>query len=129
MGDNETLEALQKQRTVPVQASHGRCPAALQIQALCGNDIPTDLLQTLIELLCQLLVAHDLGSLAHLPNEFFQTAEESNQGALVRVCHFAVANVSKVIFLILFSGMMLAKTYQISENGLPCAQAKTVSIN
>lgn len=51
----------------------------LQVQALGGHDISPNLLQTLIKLLCQVIVAHDLCRLGHLSQELFKTAEDADE--------------------------------------------------
>lgn len=52
---------------------------ALQVQALGGHDISPNLLQTLIKLLRQVIVAHDLCGLGHLSQELFKTAEDADK--------------------------------------------------
>lgn len=61
----------------------------LQVQGLGCNNIAADLAQGLLELALQVLAAHHLGSLGHLPQTLFQPAEDTDQATLVDIGHFA----------------------------------------
>ena len=61
----------------------------LKVQTLSSNDISPDLEEGLFEFQTQLIGTHDFSSLGHLAEEFFQTAEETNEGAFVDIGHFA----------------------------------------
>lgn len=61
----------------------------LQVQGLGSNNIAADLAQGLLELALQVLAAHHLGSLRHLPQTLFQPAEDTDQATFIDIGHFA----------------------------------------
>ena len=61
----------------------------LQVQTLRSDNVTSDLRQTLLKLIRQLLAAHDLAGLRHLAQKLFKAAEQTDEGAFVRVRHFA----------------------------------------
>lgn len=68
---------------------------SLQVQTLGGHNVSPDLLQAFFELLHQVVVAHDLGGLGHLPQQLFKTAKQPNQRTLVDFRHFAIDTISR----------------------------------
>ena len=108
-GKQDAHDAVQKNNS----RTEGQTGSPLQVQALGGHNVSADLLQTLVKLLGQVLVAHDLGGLGHLAQEFLETAEQANKRALVNVGHFAEQ------ISIFQTHHVVIVTYQISENGRP----------
>ena len=72
------------------QQSNLSAPLSLQVERLGGYDAALDLLQTLLELLRDLLAAHHLAGLGHLAQQLLETPEQAHQRTLVGVGHFAV---------------------------------------
>lgn len=62
----------------------------LDVQTVGRDNVSLDHIERILELLSQLLVAHDLDGLSHLSKKLLQAAEQANQGSLISISHFAV---------------------------------------
>ena len=60
-----------------------------QIQTVKRHNVAADLGQAQLKLVLELLAAHDLGGLGHLPQQLLEAAEQPDERALVGICHFA----------------------------------------
>ena len=62
----------------------------LQVQTLSCHNVSSDLRERFLEFQSKFVRTHDFSSLSHLSEEFFKTAEETDERSFVDICHFTV---------------------------------------